>query len=95
VTEFDEELRKLVASMIEIMLAPNGVGLAAPQIGKNLNLFVMRGGNDNREVRVVINPKTIIEVGEDALRDRCLQLATGFVPLSAWLPNIIASAQNT
>ena len=65
VTEFDAELRKLVASMIETMLAANGVGLAAPQIGRNLNLFVMRGGNDNREMRVVINPKTIIEVGED------------------------------
>jgi peptide deformylase len=28
VTEFDAELRKLVASMIETMLAANGVGLA-------------------------------------------------------------------
>jgi peptide deformylase len=65
VTEFDAALRKLVASMIETMLAANGVGLAALQIGKNLNLFVMRGGNDNREVRVVINPKTITEAGED------------------------------
>src|ERR1700675_2004353 len=69
VTDFNAELRELVASMIETLLAANGVGLAAPQIGRNLNLFVMRKQagivNDKREVRVVINPKTILEAGED------------------------------
>jgi peptide deformylase len=67
VTEFNEELRKTVASMVETLFAANGVGLAAPQVGKPLNLFVMRmpGGivNGNHEVRVVINP-TVIEVSE-------------------------------
>ena len=66
VTDFNGELRELVASMIETLFAAGGAGLSAPQIGRNLNLFVMRGRNDNREVRVVINPNTIIEVGEDA-----------------------------
>ena len=73
VTDFNDELRELVASMIETLFAANGVGLAAPQIGRNLNLFVMRKQagivNDNREVRVVINPNTIIEVGEDVSTD--------------------------
>jgi peptide deformylase len=73
VTDFNDELRELVASMIETLFAANGVGLAAPQIGRNLNLFVMRTQagivNDNREVRVVINPNTIIEVGEDVSTD--------------------------
>jgi peptide deformylase len=67
VTEFNEELREIVASMIETLFAANGVGLAAPQIGKPLNLFVMRTHdgivNGNHEVRVVINP-TVIEVNE-------------------------------
>jgi len=69
VTEFDDELRNLVASMIETMFDAKGVGLAAPQIGRNLNLFVMRRHTgmvkSNREVRVVINPTTITEIGED------------------------------
>jgi peptide deformylase len=69
VTEFSEELRELVASMVETMFGANGVALAAPQIGRNLNLFVMRthAGNArrNRGVRVVINPVTINEIGED------------------------------
>jgi peptide deformylase len=67
VTEFNEDLREIVASMIETLFAANGVGLAAPQIGKPLNLFVMRTHdgivNGNHEVRVVINP-TVIEVNE-------------------------------
>jgi peptide deformylase len=70
VTAFNDELRELVANMIVTLFAASGVGLAAPQIGRNLNLFIMRTNagivNANREVRVVINPKTIIEVGEDA-----------------------------
>ena len=83
VTDFNEELRELVASMIEAMFAANGVGLAAPQIGRNLNLFVMRTHagivNDTREVRVVVNPKTIIEAGEDVgtpdeRLERCLSI---------------------
>ena len=33
VTEFGEDLEKLVADMFETMYAAHGVGLAAPQIG--------------------------------------------------------------
>ena len=33
VTEFDDELKKLVEDMFESMYAARGVGLAAPQIG--------------------------------------------------------------
>ena len=41
VTEFDEELENLCADMFETMYDAEGVGLAAPQIGLNLRLFVM------------------------------------------------------
>ncbi|MDE5967792.1 MAG: peptide deformylase [Muribaculaceae bacterium] len=35
------ELKKLVADMFETMYASEGVGLAAPQIGRNINLVVI------------------------------------------------------
>src|SRR5437667_9385975 len=35
------QLDKLIADMWETMYASNGVGLAAPQINKNIRLFVM------------------------------------------------------
>lgn len=40
VTEFGPELRRLAADMLETMYAADGVGLAAPQIGVPLRLFV-------------------------------------------------------
>ena len=41
VTEFDTpELRRLVADMLETMVAANGAGLAAPQIGVDLQLVI-------------------------------------------------------
>ena len=41
VEKFDEELEKLCEDMFETMYEAEGVGLAAPQIGLNLRLFVM------------------------------------------------------
>lgn len=40
VTVFDDELRTLVADMVETNLAAHGAGLAAPQIGVPLRVFV-------------------------------------------------------
>ena len=40
VTIFDNSIKLLVDEMIEIMYAAPGVGLAAPQIGINKNIFV-------------------------------------------------------
>lgn len=64
VTVFDEKLDVLIADMIETMDSSNGIGLAAPQIGVSLNLFVLRNylDSDDGETRlsdpeVYINPK--------------------------------------
>jgi peptide deformylase len=40
VTDFDKELRVLVKDLTETMLAAPGTGLAAPQIGVSLRVFV-------------------------------------------------------
>ena len=40
VTVFDDDLRQLVQDMYETMDEAPGVGLAAPQIGVNLRIFV-------------------------------------------------------
>ncbi len=41
ITEFDDELRKLVDDMFESMYAAHGVGLAAPQIGISKRIAVI------------------------------------------------------
>lgn len=59
VTEFNDELRQLVQDMFETMDKAPGVGLAAPQIGVGLRIFVYDFDFDDGSERrgVVINPK--------------------------------------
>lgn len=57
VTEFDDELRTLIADMFETLEASNGVGLAAPQIGKGLRIFVYDGPDEDVQRKgVIVNP---------------------------------------
>ncbi|MDR2010538.1 MAG: peptide deformylase [Bacteroidales bacterium] len=59
------ELQQLISDMFETMYKADGVGLAAPQIGKNINIIVIDASplasDDNDELktfrRVFINPK--------------------------------------
>lgn len=60
VREVSEELRTLVADMFETMRDVEGVGLAAPQIGVGLQIFVYEIGEDSG---VFINPS--IELGDE------------------------------
>ena len=41
VDEVNDEIRKLAEDMFETMIEYEGVGLAAPQIGKNIRMFVL------------------------------------------------------
>ena len=56
VTEFDDNLKKLVSDMFETMYSAPGVGLAAPQVGVSKRLFVMdcSGGKDPAQRIVMI-----------------------------------------
>jgi peptide deformylase len=54
VTEFDKQLRTLVADLTETMLDAPGAGLAAPQIGVGLRVFAYHVGED--EAGHLINP---------------------------------------
>ena len=50
------DIQKLIPEMINTMLAKDGVGLAAPQIGKSIRLIVVRYKDNNL---IIINPKII------------------------------------
>ena len=71
ITEFDEELEKLVVDMFETMYKEEGVGLAAPQIGLSLRLFVM--DCDGLKV-VAANPEIISSEGEQDGEEGCLSV---------------------
>lgn len=82
VASFDDELVRLCEDMFETMYAAKGVGLAAPQIGISLRLFVM----DCDGVKLVAaNPQIIETEGEQSGEEGCLSI--GKVPAVVVRPN--------
>lgn len=59
VTEITDEIKELAANMIETMYAEDGIGLAAPQVGRSVRLVVIDlSGPSRREgATVYINPE--------------------------------------
>ena len=75
VTVFDKELAALCSDMFDTMYDADGVGLAAPQIGLNLRLFVM----DCEGVELIAaNPEIVATEGEQSGQEGCLSV--GKVP---------------
>jgi len=62
VTEVNDEIRALTEAMFEAMTSADGVGLAGPQVGKLLRLFVVIADDDVR--RVFINPQIVATSAE-------------------------------
>jgi len=76
VTEFDDELKKLVEDMFESMYAAHGVGLAAPQIGisKRIAVIDVSFKEDPEAKLVLVNPEIIKKQGKQSGSEGCLSL---------------------
>ena len=74
VTEFDTDLRKLVADMFETTYANQGIGLAAPQVGvsKRLTVIDLSMGKNPEDKLVLINPEIISSEGKLYEEEGCL-----------------------
>lgn len=80
----DEEIKQFVADMIDTMKKEDGIGLAAPQVGRSLRLFItcVPKKNENGEyseeegeLKVYINPE-ILEYSEEStiFNEGCLSI---------------------
>lgn len=80
VERFDGELHELLDDMCDTMLAENGVGLAAIQIGvaRNVLIILIPRSDDDLQYREdlleVINPKIIAKSGTEVYREGCLSI---------------------
>ena len=74
VTEFNEELKQLIADMWETMYTSQGVGLAAPQVGVSKQLVVIDVSfkEDPDAPIVLINPEIIHAEGKQTDEEGCL-----------------------
>jgi peptide deformylase len=77
VEKIDEETLRLLDDMLETMRAAPGVGLAAPQVGLPLRLFVMDPSRDEEkpDPHFIINPE-ILDQGNEmrVYEEGCLSL---------------------
>jgi peptide deformylase len=74
VEKFDDRLAALAAKMFELMRAFKGVGLAAPQVGHNIRLFIMNSTGKPEDDRVYVNPVLLDADGEETSGEGCLSL---------------------
>ena len=74
VTVFDDALKKLVRDMAETMYAAPGCGLAAPQVGVGLRVFVVdcAAEDEPSDLRVFINPEIFEKDGQVVWNEGCL-----------------------
>jgi peptide deformylase len=69
VPEITPELKRLVDDMFETMYEERGVGLAAPQVGRNVRLFII---DLDKEKMIFINPEILSSSGKDVCEEGCL-----------------------
>ena len=70
------EIERLIDDMIETMYAAPGVGLAAPQVGVPLRIFVVdvSVGRDPAGLHVMVNPEFVSREGTQLEEEGCLSV---------------------
>ncbi|EFJ32763.1 hypothetical protein SELMODRAFT_85358, partial [Selaginella moellendorffii] len=71
INSFDDNLKKLVDEMLDVMYRTDGVGLSAPQVGVNARLMVFNpeGERGKGKEYVFVNPM-IVKFGKEREADR-------------------------
>jgi peptide deformylase len=70
------DVDRLIADMIETMYAAPGIGLAAPQVGVALRIFVidLSLGHNAKELIVMVNPEFVERDGMQLEDEGCLSV---------------------
>ena len=82
VATIDDELQQLIDDLIETMYAAPGIGLAAPQVGISLRLFVVdvTSGQDPGGLMTFINPELLSKDGRVREDEGCLSVPGVYGP---------------
>ena len=76
VAELTSDIQKLIDDMIDTMYAAPGIGLAAPQVGVPLRIFVIdvSVGRRAEDLMVFVNPEFIEQDGVQLEEEGCLSM---------------------
>jgi len=93
VHKVSQKVKNLIADLLDTMYAQNGVGLAAPQIGENVRVFVIdtSTGNEPLNPMVFINPKIIKKSGACISHEGCLSFPEAFTDVKRY-SNVMVKA---
>lgn len=95
VHKVSKKISDLVHDLFDTMYANYGVGLAAPQIGVNLRVFVIDAGTDDNPLKpmVFINPKIIKKSGVIKSNEGCLSFPEAYTDVVRY-ENVMVKAIN-
>lgn len=81
VTKISSKIKKLIDDLLDSMYAANGVGLAAPQIGVNLSVFVIDVSHEDAppDPIVFINPVIVKKEGAVLSHEGCLSFPEVYI----------------
>jgi peptide deformylase len=74
VEEVNDEIKQLVSDMFETMKDENGIGLAATQVNRHVQVVVMDVSEEQNEPRVFINPVITHKDGTTISEEGCLSV---------------------
>ena len=74
ITAVNDAIKQLIRDMIETMYANDGIGLAAPQVGQPLQLFIANPSQQQGRELVVINPVLEALRGRAGIVEGCLSV---------------------
>lgn len=95
VHKISKKVQELIRDLLDTMYAANGVGLAAPQIGEHLRVFVVDTSTNDEPLNpiVFINPKIIKKEGAVVSHEGCLSFPEAYTDVRRY-KNIMVKALN-
>jgi peptide deformylase len=74
VQDVNDDIRQLISDMAETMYAAPGIGLAATQVDKHIQLLLVDTSKEQNNLQVFINPKIVAKTGEQDYEEGCLSV---------------------
>ena len=74
VSAFDRALKTLAADMLETMYDAPGIGLAASQVDRHIQMLVLDVSEDKNTPMIIINPRILESEGTETCQEGCLSV---------------------
>ncbi len=93
VSKISKKIKNLIADMLDTMYSAQGVGLAAPQVGENLRIFVVDVSDPKGPIDpiVFVNPKIIKKSGAINSYEGCLSFPKAYTNVRRY-KNVLVKA---